>query len=216
MERNLVIFDCDGVLVDSEPIANQVTAVLLGAHGLVLSPEEVASHYKGLSNPAMVAKIRTDWGVTLPSDFKSRLETAVWAHLEVNLQPVPGVAQAVAAVAQSGSALCVASSSPREYTRRKLTITRLLPHFANRLYSAEQVPRGKPFPDLFLYAASERGIAPGDCVVIEDSVPGVQAGVAAGMRVLAFASAGDAGALQTAGGSVFTSMAELPAHLGIK
>ena len=214
MERNLVIFDCDGVLVDSEPIANQVTADLLGAHGLVLSAAEAESHSKGLSDPAIVAKIRTDWGVTLPPDFISRLETAVWAHLEVNLQPVAGVAQAVAAVVRSGSALCVASSSPRESTTRKLAITGLLPHFEDRLHSADQVPRGKPFPDVFLYAASMTGFAPEECVVVEDSVPGVQAGLAAGMRVLAYASMGGAEALQTAGGSAFTHMDELPALLG--
>ena len=216
MERNLVIFDCDGVLVDSEPFANQVIADLLGTHGLVLSAEEAESHFKGLSDPAMVAKIRTEWGVTLPPDFISRLETAVWALLEVKLQPIPGVAQAVAAVVQSGSALCVASSSPREWTKGKLTITGLLPHFEDRLYGADQVPRGKPFPDVFLYAASMMGFAPEACVVIEDSVPGVQAGVAAGMRVLAFASTGGTEALQAAGGSVFMDMAELPALLGIE
>ena len=216
MERNLVIFDCDGVLVDSEPIAQQVTVDLLGAHGLVLSAAEAESHFKGLSDPAIVAKIQTEWGVTLPSDFIPRLEAAVWALLEVNLQSVPGVAQAVAAVVRSGSALCVASSAPREWTRWKLTITGLLRHFEDRLFSADQVPRGKPFPDVFLYAASMMGFVPEDCVVVEDSVPGVQAGVAAGMRVLAYASMGDAEALQTAGGSVFTSMAELPASLGIQ
>ena len=212
----LVIFDCDGVLVDSEPIANQALAEHLSAHGLVLSPEEAETHFKGLSNPAVVAKTRNDWGVTLPPDFISRLEAAVLALLDINLQPVPGVAQAVAAVVRSDSALCVASGSTPEHTKRKLTMTGLLPHFEDRIYSAHQVPRGKPFPDVFLYAASVMGFAPEDCVVVEDSVPGVQAGVAAGMRVLAFASAGGAGALRTAGGSVFTHMAELPALLGIK
>lgn len=216
MERILVIFDCDGVLVDSEPIANQVKADLFGAYGLVLSPEQAESHFKGLSIPAMVAKIRTDWGVTLPPDFRSRLETVVWAVLEANLQPIAGVAEAVAAVAQSGYALCVASGSSREFTRRKLRMTGLLPHFEDSLYSADQVPRGKPFPDVFLYAASMMGFAPERCVVVEDSVPGVQAGTEAGMRVLAFASTGDAEALQTAGGVVFTDMAELPAFLGIQ
>ena len=211
----LVIFDCDGVLVDSEPIANQVTADLLGAHGLVLSAEEAESHFKGLSYPAIVAKIRTDWGVTLPPDFKSRLETAVWALVEANLQPVPGVAQAVAAVAQSGSALCVASSSPREYTRRKLTITGLLRHFEDRLYSADEVPRGKPHPDVFLYAAAQMGVAPAWCVVVEDSLPGVQGAVAAGMRVLGYAPEGGGAALRDAGAEVFGDMADVPGLLGL-
>ena len=211
----LVIFDCDGVLVDSEPIANQALAELLSTHGLVLSPGEAEFHFKGLSGPDTVAKVRTDWGITLPLDFISRVEAVVWGLLEISLKPVPGVEQAISVVIRSGSALCVASSTPLDYVKRKLTITGLLSHFEDRLYSADEVPRGKPHPDVFLYAAAQMGVAPARCVVVEDSLPGVQGAVAAGMRVLGYASEGGGAALRTAGAEVFGDMADVPGLLGL-
>ena len=169
-----------------------------------------------MSIPDTVAKVQREWGIALPQDFIARLEAAEWAMLETGLRPVPGVSEAVAAVARSGAALCVASSGTPDAILHSLTITGLLPYFRGRLFSAQQVARGKPFPDLFLHAASETGFAPDRCAVVEDSLPGVRAGVAAGMRVLAYAARGDARELQAAGGFVFTDMAELPSLLGIE
>ncbi len=216
MEKpGLVIFDCDGVLVDSELLNNQALSELLAGHGLALTPEEAVSHFKGLSNPDTVAKVRSDWGIVLPQDFMSRLEAAEWAMMETGLQPVPGALEAVAAVARSGAALCVASSGTPDAILQRLTITGLLPYFRGRLFSAQQVARGKPSPDLFLHVASEIGFAPDQCVVVEDSLPGVRAGIAAGMPVFAYAARGGAAELRTAGGFVFTEMAELPPLLGV-
>ena len=211
----LVIFDCDGVLVDSEPIANRALAELLNEHGLVLSPGEAEFHFKGLSGPDAVAKVRTDWGITLPLDFISRVDAVVWGLLELNLKPVAGVAQAVAAVVESGSALCVASSTPPDHIKRKLAITGLLAHFEDRLYSVDEVPRGKPHPDVFLYAATQMGVEPARCVVVEDSLPGVRGAVAAGMRVLGYAPEGGGAALRDAGADVFEHMADLRRLLGL-
>ena len=215
MKPGLVIFDCDGVLVDSEPLNNQALSELLAGHGLALTPDQATSHFKGLSNPDMVAKILKDWGIALPPDFTTRLEAARWALMATSLQPVPGALEAVAAVARSGAALCVASSGTPDAIAQSLTITGLLPSFRGRLFSAQQTARGKPFPDLFLHAASEMGFAPAQCAVVEDSLPGVKAGVAAGMPVFAYAARGGAGELQAAGGVVFTDMAELPSMLGV-
>ena len=215
MKPGLVIFDCDGVLVDSEPLNNQALSELLSGHGLALTPDQATSHFKGLSNPDMVAKVQKNWGIALPPDFIARLEAARWAVMATSLQPVPGALEAVAAVARSGAALCVASSGTSDAISQSLTITGLLPYFRGHLFSAQQMGRGKPFPDLFLHAASEMGFAPERCAVVEDSVPGVSAGIAAGMPVFAYAAGEGADQLRAAGGVVFTDMAELPPLLGV-
>ncbi len=206
----LVIFDCDGVLVDSEPPANRVFAEMLAEHGLDLGFEETVRLLKGLSLTSCVALLTSRFDLDLPDDFTCRLQERTYAAFRDELTAVPGVRTAMAAL---GRPCCVASSGGIEKMRFTLGLAGLLDLFDGRLFSAEQVARGKPHPDLFLHAAAAMGHRPAACVVIEDSLPGVAAAQAAGMAVLGFAGTAlaDAAALRAAGARVFTDMADLPA-----
>ena len=213
MPPDLVIFDCDGVLVDSEPIANRIFVEHLARHGIALTIEAALRDLVGRSLPACVALLEERHGRRLPDDFSTVLQAATMQAFATELRPVAGVAGALDRIA---CATCVASSGAPQKIRRSLDLTGLLPRFEGRLFSASEVPRGKPHPDLFLHAAARMGHPPARCVVVEDALPGVQAAVAAGMRVLAYAGAAhaDAARLGAAGGEVFTAMAELPGLLG--
>lgn len=210
----LVIFDCDGVLVDSEPPANRVFAEMLAEHGLDLGFEGTVALLKGLSLKSCLALLATRFDLDLPDDFVDRLERRTYTAFRAELAAVPGVREAVAGL---GRPYCVASSGEIEKMRFTLGLTGLLDLFDGRLYSAEQVARGKPHPDLFLHAAAAMGHLPEACVVIEDSLPGVEAARAAGMAVFGFAGTAlaDAAALGAAGAAVFTDMARLPELLGL-
>jgi len=212
---DLVIFDCDGVLVDSEPIANRIFVEHLARHGIAMSLEAALSDLVGRSLPSCVALLEERHGLKLPADFAPVLQGVTMQAFERELQPVPGVA---AALDRITGPTCVASSSAPAKIRLSLGLTGLLPRFEGRLFSASEVPRGKPHPDLFLHAAARMGHAPSRCVVVEDAVPGVQAGRAAGMRVLAYAGAAhaDRTRLDDAGGEVFSDMADLPGLLGFE
>ncbi len=189
----LVIFDCDGVLVDSEPLANASFSRALKAQGLDWSAEEI--------------------GRKLPDDFLEKMQAVTYQSFrDAPLMPVAGVKEAVLALQAAGVATCVASSGTPEKMRFTLGLTGLWDLFDGRIFSATQVPRGKPFPDLFLHAAIAMDVQPFECTVVEDAVPGVQAARAAGMRVLAYAGAPHAHreALQAAGGRLFDDMKQLP------
>jgi HAD superfamily hydrolase (TIGR01509 family) len=207
-----VIFDCDGVLVDSEPIANRELAQALSEIGLATTPESSMRDYMGRSWAACVEIFSERLGRPLPpgfeSDFWERLEAAFHRELE----PVPGIHDALARIP---TPICVASSGRIDKMRITLGKTGLWERFEGRIFSAADVPRAKPFPDLFLHAAARMGAAPGDCAVVEDSPRGVEAGVAAGMRVLGFAARSDAAALAASGAEVFRDMRELPDRLGL-
>lgn len=206
-----MIFDCDGVLVDSEPIANRLFAEALAEIGWPLSLGEVSRRFTGLTMTHCLELVEGHLGRPVPADFLDRLQARTFAAFRAGLQPVPGVASAIRRI---GLPDCVASSGEIEKMRLTLGITGLLPHFEGRLFSADQVPRGKPHPDLFLYAAACMGAEPAVCVVVEDSLPGVQAAVAAGMRVLGFAHDGPGTDLNTAGATTFSDMAALPGLIG--
>jgi HAD superfamily hydrolase (TIGR01509 family) len=156
-----------------------------------------------------VAMIEEELGRSVPDTFVEDLRAATFTAFERELEPVPGVKAAIAAIAIPD---CVASSGPFKKMRFTLGHTGLLDYFEGRLFSASQVARGKPHPDLFLFAAERMNTAPEHCVVVEDSVPGVQAARAAGIPVLGYAGAAhaDAAVLQAAGAHVFTDMADLP------
>jgi HAD superfamily hydrolase (TIGR01509 family) len=179
----LIIFDCDGVLIDSETIACRADSACLAELGIVLSADEILDRYLGISAAAMCADIERRLGRVLPADFAATLQRRVAAAFERELAPMPGVAAVLAALHERR---CVASSSAPERLRHSLALTGLLHCFEPHLYSAAQVARGKPAPDLFLFAAAAMQVAPGACVVVEDSVAGVQAAVAAGMRAIGF------------------------------
>ena len=212
----LVIFDCDGVLVDSEPIANRVLADLLTQLGRPTSVEDSMRRYVGRSLPSILDEVEAEIGGLTPGDrddFIAEYRSAVFAGFELGLLPIEGIAVALEQIASSEPAICVASSSWPDRIELSLRLTGLLDHFEGRMFSAVEVERGKPHPDLFLHAARQMGAQPGRCLVVEDSVYGVRAGVAAGMPVLGYCPSGpasDPARLQAAGARVFDSMAELP------
>jgi HAD superfamily hydrolase (TIGR01509 family) len=183
----LIIFDCDGVLIDSEAIACRTDSACLAEIGIAMSADEILDRYLGISAAAMCADIERRRGQVLPPDFAETLRIRVAAAFETELAPMAGVE---AVLAELPHRRCVASSSAPERLRHSLSVTGLLPLFDPYVFSATQVPRGKPAPDLFLFAAASMRVAPESCVVIEDSVPGVQAAVAAGMRAIGFTGGG--------------------------
>lgn len=209
----LVIFDCDGVLVDSEPIANTCFARALAREGLDWSVEETMRRLMGRSMRSCVEIVEGMMGRALPPDFVDRLQAdTMQAFHEAPLKPVPGVVAAIDAIESAGIATCVASSGGFDKMRVTLGITGLWHRFEGRIFSSSEVQRGKPFPDLFLHAALRMDEQPFDCTVVEDSQPGIQAARAAGMRALAYVGAPhtDREALRAMGGQSFESMSALP------
>ncbi|WP_417514967.1 HAD family hydrolase [Minwuia sp.] len=213
-ETELVIFDCDGVLVDSELPANREFARYLQAHGLNLTTEQVMEEFVGLSLKTCARIALEKYGVGLPDSFIPDIRRITAEVLAVEVKAIPGVREAVT---RMGLATCVASSGEVEKMKLTLGRTGLLDLFEGRLNSATEVKNGKPAPDLFLYAAEAMGIDPARCVVIEDSPYGVQGAVAAGMRALGFCGGGhrdlqrDSVMLLNAGAEiVFDDMARLP------
>jgi HAD superfamily hydrolase (TIGR01509 family) len=208
----LVIFDCDGVLVDSEPIANRVFARMLAGQGLVLTDAQMDELFLGRTMAHCLVLAAEQLGRSLPEDFEVEHDRLLFEALAAELVPVPGVRQVLDAVA---SPFCVASNGSPDKVRFSLGQVGLLPRFEGRMFSAAEVARGKPAPDLYLHAARRMGVAPAGCVVVEDSPAGVAAGVAAGMRVLGFAARTPAACLRDAGArQVFTRMDGLLALLG--
>ncbi len=206
----LVIFDCDGVLVDSETLANRVLTETIVELGLPGTEASTTSRFKGRSLKDCVRLIESDLGGPVPADFLERLNARTYEAFRRDLSAVPGVRAAVEAVTVPR---CVASSGTHEKMRLTLGLTGLLPLFEPHLFSATEVERGKPAPDLFLYAARRMNVSPEHAVVIEDSVPGVKGAVAAGMRALGFAREEDPDELRKAGAEVFVHMDELASLL---
>lgn len=202
-----VIFDCDGVLVDTELVANGVLARLLSDAGLPTTSEDSLRDYRGRAMKSVLALASERLGAPLPPDIADRYYAEVKAVFARELQPVPGVVEALDRITLPS---CVASSGPHHKMAVTLRTTGLWERFDGRIFSASEVAAGKPAPDLFLHAAREMGFDPASTAVVEDSVPGVEAARAAGMRALAFVRHTDAGLLAAAGGQTFTDMAELP------
>jgi len=179
----MIIFDCDGVLVDSEIISNKVDADLFATIGYTISPDQMIRRFIGMTKRSIWQVVAQEHGIAFPEALFAKANAEIVARYETDLRAVPGVADAIRAV---GGARAVASSSELPKLRRALQVTGLLPLFDPAVFSASQVARGKPAPDVFLFAAAECGAAPQDCIVVEDSPAGVQAGLAAGMRVIGF------------------------------
>jgi len=210
---DLVIFDMDGVLVDSEPIANRILHKHLSALGMPLGLAEMTRTLIGLSTPAWRRVIEERFGIQVPDAVIAAHRAEVYAAYATELRAVPGVEDAIRALKQPR---CVASSSSPQTIALSLRLTGLDRHFDGKLFSASMVERGKPHPDIFLHAARAMGHDPSRTAVVEDTVTGVTAGVAAEMKVFGYAGASysDAQALAKAGGEVFTDMRELPKLLG--
>ena len=209
MRYDLVIFDNDGVLVDSAPISNRLLAGYLSELGHPTSYEDSLRDYMGAAMHRVHDLILERTGRRLPEDFDDVFHGRVFAAFEQDLEPVPGVVGVLEKLAADGVAYCVASSGSHERIRvghRKTGLDRWFD--AGRIFSSEDVGRGKPAPDLFLHAAERMGVPPEKCVVVEDSPLGVQAAVAAGMDVYGFTAMTPAAKL---GGSthLFASMGEL-------
>jgi HAD superfamily hydrolase (TIGR01509 family) len=204
----LVIFDCDGVLVDSEPLSNAALVLVLAGIGVELSVEDATAEFMGRSWTDCLTRIGERLGAPVPAGFTGDYVARRDGAFRRALRPVPGVEAALDAI---GAPDCVASSGDLDKMRLTLGLTGLLERFDGRLFSATEVENGKPAPDLFLHAAARLGFEPAECVVIEDAPVGVAAARAAGMRVLGFAGRTDA-ALLAGADEVFSDMAELP-HL---
>jgi HAD superfamily hydrolase (TIGR01509 family) len=211
---DLIIFDCDGVLVDSEVISCRTHAEMLTRHGYPISTEQVHERFLGRSSREARLEIERELGRALPDDLETELRAELYRSFEAGLEAIPGIAAVLANISQP---VCVASSGSPERIRTSLTLTGLYDRFAPNLFSAAQVQNGKPAPDLFLFAAAQMQVAPARCLVVEDSVHGVMAACAAGMAVLGFhggshcrpttaAALRDAGAVAT-----FDDMPQLPA-----
>jgi len=212
-----VIFDCDGVLVDSEPIANACLRVALKAEGLDLDVAEVRRRYVGLSEASMLAAVEAELGRTLPPDWLETVQKETFNELRVGVKAVKYVREAVEAIVDKGVRVSVASSGSLKKMTLTLGTTGLLGLFNPRLLSAEQMKRGKPFPDLFEASMRQAGIVPQNSVVIEDAVPGVTAAVAAHVRVFGYVGdpMSDADGLKAAGAVLFDDMRKLPGLLGL-
>ena len=184
---DLIIFDCDGVLIDSEPIANRVHAQTLASCGYAVGEEELQDRFCGISDAEMLATIERERGRALPDDYAERITTALSQQYRCSLEPIAGIHDVLSALTLP---VCVASSGTPERIRLGLETVGLLGNFAPHLFSASMVRRGKPAPDLFLYAAARMGAAPERCLVIEDSLAGVEAARAAGMTAIGFCGGG--------------------------
>jgi len=180
---DLVIFDCDGVLIDSEIISTRATVQALADIGYHIDEADALRRFVGRSYASIRREIEADWGRALPDSFEIDLEQATLITMRTALQPIPGVDMALSMIGQKR---CVASSSSIAWISQGLSTTGLLHHLEPHLFSASMVEKGKPAPDIFLHAAKQMGVPSDRSVVVEDSIPGVQAGVAANMTVIGF------------------------------
>ncbi len=215
---DLVIFDCDGVLVDSERLIVKVEAQICAERGWNLTEGDIIREFVGLSDEAMRARLSELVGEELDADWDTEYTDRYRAALASDLRAVPGVADAIDAVEAAGLMTCVASSGSHEKMRLTLGKTALWDRFDGRIFSSTspEVARGKPAPDLFLHAAAQMRVDPVRCAVIEDSPYGIEAALAAGMAPFGFAgSVIPAPRLAADGVVVFAHMDELPAALGL-
>lgn len=218
-----VIFDCDGVLVDSEPIVNRVLNRMLNELGIDISLEDSTALFLGRAVREELETIERMRGAPLPENWLSQWLVQRNAALEAEVEAVPHVRDAIGAIAATGMPLCVASGADRIKVKLQLTRTGLVELFQHQdddgrarehIFSATEVERSKPAPDVYLLAARTMGVEPSRCAVIEDSPAGITAGVAAGMTVFGYAARNDAATLREAGATtIFTDMRELPGLL---
>jgi HAD superfamily hydrolase (TIGR01509 family) len=207
-----VIFDCDGVLVDSEPVSNALLAEILTEIGLPTTLERSVRDFMGRSWAHAETVIAERLGAPPPPELELRYRERLFAAYAAGVPAIVGIADALDAITLPR---CIASSGDHERIRMGLRAAGLLDRFSeHEIFSAYDVDHGKPAPDLFLHAAAQMGFEPAATAVVEDSVAGVQAGVGAGMVVLGYAATTPAEELRDAGATTFADMAELPRLLG--
>ena len=213
MNFDLIIFDCDGVLVDSEVISCRAHAETLTRHGYPITAEQVLERFLGCSMRQATLEVEAELGRSLPNDFQSQTYAEIFRLFAASLEATPHISEALAQIALP---VCVASSGPPEKISASLNRVGLYDRFAPHIFSAVQVRHGKPAPDLFLFAAEQMQISPARCLVIEDSVAGIAGAIAAGMTVLGFHGGshcrpGYGDGLRAAGAAaVFDDMRQLP------
>jgi len=217
---DLVIFDCDGVLIDSEGVASIVLSRELQSLGWDISAEDCETEFLGTSLRDIIVKTEAVIGRRVPDDFGARFSAAMIRALAEDVAAIPGAAEALERLTEAGMPWRVASNSSHDEMAVKFGRTGMVELVAGRQHSAEDMMRlglnGKPDPHLFLAAAEAAGVPPSRCVVIEDSIPGARAARAAGMTCLGFSPRGTGAELAAEGAGVFKDMAELPALLGIE
>ncbi|MBN8892647.1 MAG: hypothetical protein BGP12_10825 [Rhodospirillales bacterium 70-18] len=211
----LVIFDCDGVLVDSEPVANRVVARDLAELGWVMTPELANDTFLGMTLTDMQPVIEARLGRAVPEGWKQGLMRRLVEAMAIEARAIPGAVEALHGVRALGLPWRIASNSSHEEMRVKFRCIGIATLVEGRVHSHRDVGRGKPAPDLFLATAAAEGVAPADCVVIEDSLTGARAAAAAGMDCLGYAPHADGAALRAVGAVPFGSMFDVPALVAL-
>ena len=213
----LVIFDCDGVLVDSEPLAARVLAEAVSKLGIAMDSEEAEKVFLGCSMEMVVEIVEVRLGRPVEADFTARFLDRLHVEMGRDLAAIAGVGEAIEKIQalENIAGLCVASNGEAETVAISLEAVGLAQFFSRHLFTARAAGRAKPHPDLFLHAAGEMDFAPANCIVVEDSLHGVNGAVAAGMRVFGYAPSADPDGLRdhtlsVAGAKMFTNMDQLP------
>lgn len=207
----LVIFDCDGVLVDSEGLSARVTAREVSLLGWPMTPEEAMTRFTGLRLSDLPPMVAAHTGRAAPEGWVEHVRSRLIAALAQDVEAVPGAADALRATTALGLPYRVASNSAHQEMAVKFARTGLAPLVAGRVHSARDVAAGKPAPDVFLAAAAAEGVAPEACMVVEDSLPGIAAALAAGMACIGLDPHGAGEALRAAGARPIRALSELPA-----
>jgi len=212
-----VIFDCDGVLVDSERLMNREFSAMLNEIGLPYSAEETTRRFMGRSMKSCMQIVEAELGRSAPDDFLQVLDRRAYAVFERDLVAVEGVEAVLDLLDRARTPYAVASSGSHEKMRKTLGITGLLPRLEGRITSATEVAHGKPAPDVFLLAAERLAVPPGNCIVIEDSLLGIEAALAAGMQVIGYPAMVGAADMIAAGAThVASTMAAVQELLAAK
>lgn len=209
----LVIFDCDGVIADSEGVSSRVTAACLSEIGWSITADETLHRFMGMALDDMMPVIEQELGRPVPDGWRAAMSTRFMMAMRTEVTAIPGAIAALDGVTALGLPWRIASNSSHAEMHLKFNVLGLTEKAAGRTHSAQDVDRAKPAPDLFLAAAAAEGVLPAHCVVIEDSLPGARAAAAAGMDCLGYAPHGNSAAMQEEGAVPFHSMAALPGLL---
>ncbi len=204
---DLIIFDCDGVLVDSERLTNTVFAEMLNELGLAVTLEDMFERFVGHSMTYCLDLSEKLLQRPIPDHFEQEFHERTAIAYQKHLQPVPGIVDLLQTL---DIPYCVASNSTHQEMQTTLGITHLLDYFEGKRFSVSDVARGKPYPDVYLYAAEQMGVVPNRCVVVEDTPTGTKAAVSAGMKVYGYAKLTPAHQLEKEGAIAFTHMQQLP------
>ncbi len=213
MKYDLVIFDCDGVIVDSEPIANRIFADLLKKLGYSLSYDECEKMFTGRSDKDCLVLLEERTGMKPQKNLFELFDKLAFEAYEKELKTVEGIEDIISLL--NFEDFCVASNAPENKIYKALEVTGLLPKFKGKIFSSSMVERPKPFPDLFLYAAKKMNANPENCVVIEDTPHGVSAAISAGMDVFGYCERTDKKILKDAGAVTFSRVSDLKGLLGL-